>query len=166
MMNCKERGCGCSAFNSDFLCAACDQHWERHKTFFETERERREKKLPFGAEHRPFYEMQELKQALYDEEDRPRPIDHGLQQGEFRRLFNRTFVLYAYYRNAQWFDLNWIFFYSRLRFKNGKIRLKVEKNQISLKKKNKNNFIEFQFYLNVSVKKIGLLELKWSNKWN
>ena len=48
LFNCKEKGCGCSAFNSDFLCAACDQHWERHETFFETEKERKEKKLPFG----------------------------------------------------------------------------------------------------------------------
>ena len=39
LFNCKEKGCGCSAFNSDFLCAACDQHWERHETFFETEKE-------------------------------------------------------------------------------------------------------------------------------
>jgi hypothetical protein len=41
-------GCGCRAFNSDFLCAACDQHWEKHETFFETEKERKEKKLPYG----------------------------------------------------------------------------------------------------------------------
>ena len=48
LFNCTEKGCGCRAFNSDFLCAACDQHWEKHETFFETEKERREKKLPYG----------------------------------------------------------------------------------------------------------------------
>ena len=35
-------------FQSDFLCAACDQHWEKHETFLETEKERKQKKLPFG----------------------------------------------------------------------------------------------------------------------
>jgi hypothetical protein len=43
------KGCGCRAFTSDFLCAACDKHWEEHETFFETEKERKEKKLPFGT---------------------------------------------------------------------------------------------------------------------
>ena len=41
-------GCGCSQFNSDFLCAACDRHWELHETFFDTEDSRREKGLPVG----------------------------------------------------------------------------------------------------------------------
>lgn len=41
-------GCGCRMFNSDFLCAACNKHWEEHETFFETESERRAKKLPYG----------------------------------------------------------------------------------------------------------------------
>ena len=36
-------------FQSDFLCAACDKHWEEHDTFFETEKERKTKKLPFGS---------------------------------------------------------------------------------------------------------------------
>ena len=35
-------------FQSDFLCAACDKHWEDHDTFFETEQERKSKKLPYG----------------------------------------------------------------------------------------------------------------------
>ena len=29
LFKCKEKACGCSAFNSDFLCAACDRHWEK-----------------------------------------------------------------------------------------------------------------------------------------
>lgn len=75
LFNCQERGCGCRAFQSDFLCAACDQHWEKHETFFETEKERREKGLPYGDAYRPFVEMQELKQVLYDENEMQRPLD-------------------------------------------------------------------------------------------
>lgn len=75
MMNCKEKGCGCRMFNSDFLCAACDQHWEKHETFFETLKERKEKNLPYGDNYRPFNEMQELKEVLYDDENNMLPID-------------------------------------------------------------------------------------------
>lgn len=75
MMNCKEKQCGCRMFNSNFLCAACDQHWENHETFFETQKERKEKKLPYGENYRPFNEMKELKQVLYDDEDNLMPID-------------------------------------------------------------------------------------------
>lgn len=35
-------------FDSNFLCAACDKHWEQHETFFETEDERRQNGLPVG----------------------------------------------------------------------------------------------------------------------
>lgn len=62
-------GCGCSAFNSDFLCAACDNHWERHETFLETERDRRENKMPYGENYRPFNEMKDLKNVLYDDKN-------------------------------------------------------------------------------------------------
>ena len=41
-------GCGCGHFISNFLCAACDRHWEDHETFFETEQMRVEKGLPVG----------------------------------------------------------------------------------------------------------------------
>ena len=71
-------------FQSDFLCAACDKHWEEHDTFFETEKERRSKKLPYGMsvwknnknfidyyfilclgqEYIPFNEMPELKNIV------------------------------------------------------------------------------------------------------
>ena len=61
LFHCVEKGCGCGAFASDFLCAACDKHWERHETFLETERDRRENKMPYGASYRPFNEMEELK---------------------------------------------------------------------------------------------------------
>uniref|UniRef100_A0A8C5P2H1 Protein FAM221B n=1 Tax=Jaculus jaculus TaxID=51337 RepID=A0A8C5P2H1_JACJA len=38
---CRHRGCCCSFFESNFLCAACDRRWEEHETFFETEETRR-----------------------------------------------------------------------------------------------------------------------------
>ena len=41
-------GCGCGAFDSNFLCAACDRHWEEHQTFFETASERTQNGLPVG----------------------------------------------------------------------------------------------------------------------
>ncbi len=41
-------GCKCNAFDSNFLCAACDRHWEQHDTFFETEEERKQNGLPVG----------------------------------------------------------------------------------------------------------------------
>jgi len=41
-------GCGCGHFISNFLCAACDKHWEDHETFFETEDVRVANGLPVG----------------------------------------------------------------------------------------------------------------------
>ena len=41
-------GCGCGHFVSNFLCAACDKHWEDHETFFETEDVRAQNGLPVG----------------------------------------------------------------------------------------------------------------------
>lgn len=41
-------GCGCGHFISNFLCAACDRHWEDHETFFETEDVRAANGLPVG----------------------------------------------------------------------------------------------------------------------
>ncbi|CAO2580589.1 Protein FAM221B [Lemmus lemmus] len=56
---CRHRGCCCSSFESNFLCAACDRRWEEHETFFETEETRRRGGRPYGADtvnnwHRPF----------------------------------------------------------------------------------------------------------------
>ena len=77
-------GCGCRAFQSNFLCAACDKHWEQHETFFETERERKEKKLPYGDQYKPFNELAELKNVLYDENEQAIPIDYS--SGIFHKL--------------------------------------------------------------------------------
>ncbi len=41
-------GCGCGTFDSNFLCAACDRHWEEHETIFETTAERIANRLPTG----------------------------------------------------------------------------------------------------------------------
>ncbi|XP_033106457.1 protein FAM221B-like, partial [Anneissia japonica] len=72
MRHCKTRGCSCSAFNSNFLCAACDKHWEEHETLFEGETERRQNGIPYGEEYLPFAEMPNLRNmALTGVDDDP-----------------------------------------------------------------------------------------------
>ncbi|XP_067950933.1 protein FAM221B-like [Watersipora subatra] len=68
---CKMKGCPCAVFNSNFLCAACDKHWEQHATFFETEAMRRKEGLPVGEAYLPFAEMPNLRNAVLtgDEHD-------------------------------------------------------------------------------------------------
>ncbi|XP_072920029.1 protein FAM221B-like isoform X2 [Hemitrygon akajei] len=61
---CNISGCTCSSFESNFLCAACDKHWEQHHTFFETERNRKEAGLPYGEAYLPFAEMPNLRNAV------------------------------------------------------------------------------------------------------
>ncbi|CAL1545476.1 unnamed protein product [Lymnaea stagnalis] len=58
---CKTSGCSCGNFMSDFLCAACDRHWEDHQTFFDSEQSRREQGLPVGTDWIPFAEMPDLR---------------------------------------------------------------------------------------------------------
>ncbi|KAI8788982.1 protein FAM221B [Biomphalaria glabrata] len=58
---CKTAGCPCFGFHSDFLCAACDRHWEEHQTFFDSEQSRREQGLPVGTDWLPFAEMPDLR---------------------------------------------------------------------------------------------------------
>lgn len=60
-MRCKVKGCSCGGFNSDFLCAGCDRHWEDHQTFFDSEKSRREQGLPVGTDWLPFAEMPDLR---------------------------------------------------------------------------------------------------------
>uniref|UniRef100_H2YNM9 Family with sequence similarity 221 member B n=1 Tax=Ciona savignyi TaxID=51511 RepID=H2YNM9_CIOSA len=55
------RSCRCAQFESNFLCAACDRHWEDHETFFDTEAARMEKGLPHGEEYLPFAEIPQLR---------------------------------------------------------------------------------------------------------
>ncbi|XP_006143216.1 protein FAM221B isoform X2 [Tupaia chinensis] len=47
---CRHRGCCCSSFESNFLCAACDRRWEEHETFFETRETRRRGGRPYGTD--------------------------------------------------------------------------------------------------------------------
>nr|XP_048276152.1 protein FAM221B isoform X3 [Myodes glareolus] len=61
---CRHRGCCCSSFESNFLCAACDRRWEEHETFFETEETRRRGGRPYGADYVPFAEMPALRDAI------------------------------------------------------------------------------------------------------
>ncbi|XP_059497616.1 protein FAM221B-like [Stegostoma tigrinum] len=69
--SCKFGGCMCQSFDSNFLCAACDKHWEQHQTFFETEAHRKEAGLPYGEAYLPFAEMPKLRNAVLsgNEED-------------------------------------------------------------------------------------------------
>lgn len=61
---CQVKGCPCGTFFSNFLCAACDRHWENHETFFETETMRRQNGLPYGEAYLPFAEMPNLRNAV------------------------------------------------------------------------------------------------------
>lgn len=74
---CAVRGCSCFAFKSDFLCAACDRHWEDHWTFFDTAMSRREKGLPVGEEYLPFYEMAELRDIVLHGEKEGMSLQRG-----------------------------------------------------------------------------------------
>ncbi|XP_060572303.1 protein FAM221B-like [Ruditapes philippinarum] len=80
MRRCKT-GCGCGHFISNFLCAACDKHWEDHETFFETEDVRAANGLPVGEMYLPFAEMPHLRNIALtgDEEDDSRylALTHG-----------------------------------------------------------------------------------------
>ncbi|ELT89163.1 hypothetical protein CAPTEDRAFT_105552, partial [Capitella teleta] len=44
----KCKACKCSSFDSPFVCAACDRHYEDHDTFFMDADERRAKGMPVG----------------------------------------------------------------------------------------------------------------------
>ncbi|XP_067667747.1 protein FAM221B-like [Haliotis asinina] len=79
---CKNRGCSCGGFFSNFLCAACDKHWENHETFFETEDMRREKGLPVGEMYLPFAEMPNLRNITLTGEEYDDSRYLALTQGE------------------------------------------------------------------------------------
>ena len=64
LRRCRIRGCGCTKFFSNFLCCACDRHWEEHETSFDTEATRKEQGLPFGEAYLPFHEFPELRDAI------------------------------------------------------------------------------------------------------
>ena len=57
-------------FESNFLCAACDRHWEDHETFFDTEKERIKQGLPHGKDYIPFAEIPSLRNMALSGEAR------------------------------------------------------------------------------------------------
>ncbi|KAJ8395603.1 hypothetical protein AAFF_G00030840 [Aldrovandia affinis] len=70
---CTRPGCRCVFFESSFLCASCDKHWEEHQTFFDTEDSRKKSGLPYGEAYLPFVEIPALQNAALTgrEEDEP-----------------------------------------------------------------------------------------------
>ncbi|XP_032232766.2 protein FAM221B isoform X2 [Nematostella vectensis] len=64
MRQCRIAGCGCGRFFSNFLCCACDKHWEEHETVFETERMRKDEGIPYGEAYLPFHELPGLRNAV------------------------------------------------------------------------------------------------------
>ncbi|XP_077988532.1 protein FAM221B-like [Glandiceps talaboti] len=101
MRRCKTRGCSCGIFDSNFLCAACDKHWEEHETVFETEDDRHRNGIPYGEEYLPFAEMPELRNmALTGEDDNP-GIYPKLVFGEGNIPRNRAITQDTPYRPPQ-----------------------------------------------------------------
>ncbi|CAF0840578.1 unnamed protein product [Adineta steineri] len=68
---CKE--CSCSNFNSNFLCAACSNHWEQHETFIERGSEREQQNLPTGEFYMPFAELPDMQQVILTGSDAHMP---------------------------------------------------------------------------------------------
>jgi hypothetical protein len=65
--------CACSNFISNFLCAACNNHWEQHETFIERGSEREEQKLPTGEFYMPFAELPDMQQVIMTGSDAHMP---------------------------------------------------------------------------------------------
>ena len=61
---CNVRSCTCFTFDSNFLCAACDKHWEEHETCFDNLNSRQFKGLPYGEEYLPFHELPQLRNIV------------------------------------------------------------------------------------------------------
>lgn len=80
--------CGCSNFVSNFLCAACNNHWEQHETFIERGNEREQQKLPTGEFYMPFAELPDMQQVILTGSDTHMPSPYldaapkrSIQQG-------------------------------------------------------------------------------------
>ena len=63
-MSCKQ--CGCSQFQSNFLCINCDGHFEEHETVFENEMERKQAGRPVGHAFRPFTDKPGIRSAVFE----------------------------------------------------------------------------------------------------
>ena len=57
--------CGCSNFDSNFLCLICDKHWEEHETVFETREERVAMGFPVGGDFIPLSEVPGLQKEVF-----------------------------------------------------------------------------------------------------
>uniref|UniRef100_A0A183SZI0 FAM221B n=1 Tax=Schistocephalus solidus TaxID=70667 RepID=A0A183SZI0_SCHSO len=68
---CRAKGCGCSAFNSASVCAACDMHWQDHDTVFETEQERKQAGRQIREDWLPFSELPALRDIAVTGVDNP-----------------------------------------------------------------------------------------------
>lgn len=84
---CRERGCGCGYFESDFACVVCDKKWEDHETVIETEAERVADGRPVGDAYLPLVEAPEIHDLVFNRDGpansgKQRPRLHG---GEPRR---------------------------------------------------------------------------------
>ncbi|XP_064621058.1 protein FAM221B-like [Lineus longissimus] len=87
---CHIRGCGCNAFSSSSVCAACDKHWEQHETFFETHEDRVQGGLPAGEEYLPFAEIPSLRNMVLTGDEIDESPFLALRQGEGRIPENRA----------------------------------------------------------------------------
>lgn len=81
LRRCKVKGCGCSKFFSNFLCAACDRHWEEHETSFETTAMRKDIGLPYGEAYLPFHEFPELRNVVLSGREDDDSQYHALTSG-------------------------------------------------------------------------------------
>mgnify|MGYP002384626645 CR=1 FL=1 len=84
--------CGCGNFISNFLCAACNSHWEQHETFIERGSEREQQNLPTGEFYVPFAELPDMQKVILTGSDAHMPSPYldaapqrSIQQGGNRR---------------------------------------------------------------------------------
>lgn len=80
---CRARGCGCSTFFSNFLCCACDKHWEDHETVFETTDMRKSSGIPYGEDYLPFNEFPELRNVVLTGQEDDDTQYQQLTEGRF-----------------------------------------------------------------------------------
>jgi hypothetical protein len=73
---------------SNFLCAACNNHWEQHETFIERASEREQENLPTGDFYMPFAELPDMQQVIFTGSDAHMPSPYldaqparSIQQG-------------------------------------------------------------------------------------
>ena len=80
---CNVKGCLCFAFSSNFLCAACDKHWEEHDTCFDDLASRQEKGLPYGEDYIPFNELPQLRNIVLTGNEDDSSTYEALQSGPY-----------------------------------------------------------------------------------